>query len=602
MSSSQLSSGSAASHPPMSQDTFDYLWSTLGDVTTNGEFTHISSRDLDYHYGEQEEEGTTFQVDRYAIRNPDSSIGDILNPLIAQTTTAGMSPDSQTNIIGSTASSPYTDSITSPQPYSPHGNITSPVPTVPSNTNYAGDYGFEISFTQPSKETKSTTWTYSELLKKLYVRMATTCPVRFKTLRSPPQGCVIKAMPIFMKPEHVQEVVKRCPNHATSKEHNEHHPAPTHLVRCEHKLAKYVEDSYTSRQSVIIPHEIPQAGSEWVTNLFQFMCLGSCVGGPNRRPIQIVFSLEKDSTVLGRRAVEVRICACPGRDRKADEKTAMPPKPMNKKMAAHKMTLGTEITSIGPGKKRKIGDDEVFTLTVRGRENYEILCKLRDSLELSAMVPATQVETYKQHQVEIQRQVTQTRMVSIPNRDGALTPQNGETRQGSLPFNTDANHVTSSQLNQEVQVLSGENVLVKEEPAGRNGILTLSDNSVAGWLSQLGLSAYIDNFQQKGLNHMFQLDEFTLDDLENMKIGTSHRNKIWKALVEFHQSQGLLSGTSQSLQRDASNASTVSLGSQASISQNSTYCPGYYEVTRYTFKHTISVNDETTSSKKAKLD
>jgi len=28
-------------------------------------------------------------------------------------------------------------------------------------------------------------------------------------------------MPIYMKPEHVQEVVKRCPNHATNKEHNE---------------------------------------------------------------------------------------------------------------------------------------------------------------------------------------------------------------------------------------------------------------------------------------------------------------------------------------------------------------------------------------------
>lgn len=51
--------------------------------------------------------------------------------------------------------------------------------------------------------------------------MATTCPVRFKCTRSPTPGCIIRAMPIFMKPEHVQETVKRCPNHATSKEHNE---------------------------------------------------------------------------------------------------------------------------------------------------------------------------------------------------------------------------------------------------------------------------------------------------------------------------------------------------------------------------------------------
>ena len=51
--------------------------------------------------------------------------------------------------------------------------------------------------------------------------MATTCPVRFKTGKQPPPGTIIRAMPIYMKPEHVQEVVKRCPNHATNKEHNE---------------------------------------------------------------------------------------------------------------------------------------------------------------------------------------------------------------------------------------------------------------------------------------------------------------------------------------------------------------------------------------------
>ena len=51
--------------------------------------------------------------------------------------------------------------------------------------------------------------------------MATTCPVRIQTASAPPHGSFIRAMPIYMKPEHVQEVVKRCPNHATAKEFNE---------------------------------------------------------------------------------------------------------------------------------------------------------------------------------------------------------------------------------------------------------------------------------------------------------------------------------------------------------------------------------------------
>ena len=47
---------------------------------------------------------------------------------------------------------------------------------------------------------------HSASLKKLYVRMATTCPVRFKTETQAPQGAFIRAMPVFSKPEHCQEV------------------------------------------------------------------------------------------------------------------------------------------------------------------------------------------------------------------------------------------------------------------------------------------------------------------------------------------------------------------------------------------------------------
>jgi hypothetical protein len=190
--------------------------------------------------------------------------------------------------------------------------------------------------------------------------------VRFKTALPPPLGTVIRAMPVYVKPEHVQEVVKRCPNHATTKEHNEHHSAPEHLVRCEHKLARYDEDPCSQRQSVVIPHEAPQAGAEWVTNLYQFMCFSSCVGGLNRRPIQVIFTLEHDGRVLGRQAVEVRICACPGRDRRADEVGTAPKKENPPpKRSPNQVTLTTEISSVSPApKKRRLNDDETFTLTV----------------------------------------------------------------------------------------------------------------------------------------------------------------------------------------------------------------------------------------------
>ena len=63
-----------------------------------------------------------------------------------------------------------------------------------------------------------------------------------------------------------------------------------------------------------------------------------------------------------------------------------------------------------------------------------------------------------------------------------------------------------------------------------------------------------------------------------MKIGTQHRNKIWRSLVEFRSNMNYAAG----MCRSSSNASTVTIPSQ------NAYCPGYYEVTRYTFKHTIS--------------
>ena len=61
-------------------------------------------------------------------------------------------------------------------------------------------------------------------------------------------------------------------------------------------------------------------GTEYVTEMFAFMCFSSCASGPSRRPVEVIFTLERDGQTLGRRVVEIRVCACPGRDRKSDEK------------------------------------------------------------------------------------------------------------------------------------------------------------------------------------------------------------------------------------------------------------------------------------------
>jgi hypothetical protein len=43
-------------------------------------------------------------------------------------------------------------------------------------------------------------------------------------------------------------------------------------------------------------------------------------------------------------------------------------------------------------------------MQVRGRDNYEVLCKVRDSLEISSMIPQSQIEVYKRQQTELQKQ------------------------------------------------------------------------------------------------------------------------------------------------------------------------------------------------------
>ncbi|KAF6345918.1 tumor protein p73 [Rhinolophus ferrumequinum] len=506
--------------------TFEHLWSSLEPDSTYFDLPQSSQ-------GSSEEVGAV-----------EASMG--VFHLQGMATPSVMS---QFNLLSSTmdqmgsraaSASPYTPEHTASVPtHSPYAqpsstfDTMSPAPVIPSNTDYPGPHHFDVTF-QQSSTAKSATWTYSPLLKKLYCQIAKTCPIQIKVSTPPPPGTAIRAMPVYKKAEHVTEVVKRCPNHELGRDFNEGQSAPaSHLIRVEgNSLSQYVDDPVTGRQSVMVPYEPPQVGTEFTTILYNFMCNSSCVGGMNRRPILIIITLEtRDGQVLGRRSFEGRICACPGRDRKADEDHYREQQVLNESAAKHGAaskrafkqsptaipTLGTNV------KKRRHGDEDMYYMHVRGRENYEILMKVKESLELMELVPQQVLESYRQQQ--------QQQLLQRPPRD---------TQQP------------------------------RPHPAGQRRDERQPQLPVRGLGVPLQPPASLSRRPQPG------------QDLGALKIPDQYRMTIWRGLQELKQSHDY--GAAQQLIRSSSNAATISIGSSGELQRQRVM-----EAVHFRVRHTITI-------------
>ncbi|KAM9109633.1 tumor protein p73 isoform 2-T2 [Megaptera novaeangliae] len=435
------------------------------------------------------------------------------------------------------AGSPYAPEHTARVPsHSPYAqpsstfDAMSPAPAIPSNADYPGPHHFEVTF-QQSSTAKSATWTYSPLLKKLYCQIAKTCPIQIKVSTPPPPGTVIRAMPIYKKAEHVTEVVKRCPNHELGRDFNEGQSAPaSHLIRVEgNNLSQYVDDPVTGRQSVMVPYEPPQVGTEFTTILYNFMCNSSCVGGMNRRPILIIITLEtRDGQVLGRRSFEGRICACPGRDRKADEDHFREQQALNESAAKSGAASKRAFKQSPPAipalstnvKKKRHGDEETYYIHVRGRENFEILMKVKESLELMELVPPQLVESYRQQQQLLQRPPRDTQQ-PWPRPAG----QRRDKRRPQLPAHG------------------------------------------------LGVPLYpatpLPRRPQPG------------QDLGALKIPDQHRMTIWRGLQDLKQSHDY---SAQQLIRSSGNAATIAIGGSGELQRQRVM-----EAVHFRVRHTITI-------------
>ncbi|XP_028348034.1 tumor protein 63 isoform X3 [Physeter macrocephalus] len=620
----------------LSPEVFQHIWDFLEQPICS-----VQPIDLNF-VDEPSENGATnkIEISMDCIRMQDSDLSD---PMWPQYTNLGLlnSMDQQIQN-GSSSTSPYNtdhaqNSVTAPSPYAQPSSTfdaLSPSPAIPSNTDYPGPHSFDVSF-QQSSTAKSATWTYSTELKKLYCQIAKTCPIQIKVMTPPPQGAVIRAMPVYKKAEHVTEVVKRCPNHELSREFNEGQIAPpSHLIRVEgNSHAQYVEDPITGRQSVLVPYEPPQAtspspfktpkfvlnlylvGTEFTTVLYNFMCNSSCVGGMNRRPILIIVTLEtRDGQVLGRRCFEARICACPGRDRKADEDSIRKQQVSDStkngdgtKRPFRQNTHGIQMTSI---KKRRSPDDELLYLPVRGRETYEMLLKIKESLELMQYLPQHTIETYRQqqqqqHQHLLQKQTSMQSQSSYGNSSPPLNKMNSMNKLPSvsqLINPQQRNTLTPTTIPDGMGAnipMMGTHMPMAGDMNGLSPTQALppplsmpstshctppppypTDCSLVSFLARLGCSSCLDYFTTQGLTTIYQIEHYSMDDLASLKIPEQFRHAIWKGILDHRQLHDFSSPPH--LLRTPSGASTVSVGSSETRGER------VIDAVRFTLRQTIS--------------
>ncbi|XP_064893934.1 tumor protein p73 isoform X5 [Columba livia] len=594
------------SSPADEGTTFEHLWSTL-----EPDSTYFDLPPSDHAGSNEVANRTEVTMDVFQMRSMNDSVMSQFNLL----------NNSMDQSIGSRAAStsPYSSEHTSNVPtHSPYSqpsstfDAMSPAPVIPSNTDYPGPHHFEVTF-QQSSTAKSATWTYSPLLKKLYCQIAKTCPIQIKVSTPPPPGTIIRAMPVYKKAEHVTEVVKRCPNHELGRDFNDGQAAPaSHLIRVEgNNLSQYVDDPVTGRQSVMVPYEPPQVGTEFTTILYNFMCNSSCVGGMNRRPILIIITLEtRDGQVLGRRSFEGRICACPGRDRKADEDHYREQQALNESASKNgnnnKRTFKQSpqgIPALGAGiKKRRHGEEEMYYVPVRGRENFEILMKIKESLELVELVPQQLVDSYRQQQQQLLQR--QSQLQTSASYGPVLSPMN-KVHSGGINKLPSVNQLVGQAAQHGPGSAPGLAPMgpgmLNSHPMQPNGEMNGGhssqsmvsgshctppppynpDPSLVSFLTGLGCPNCIDYFTSQGLQNIYHLQNLSIEDLGALKIPEQYRMIIWRGLQELKQSHEY---GAQPLLRSSSNAASISIGSSGELQRQRVM-----EAVHFRVRHTITI-------------
>ncbi|XP_071557121.1 cellular tumor antigen p53 [Temnothorax nylanderi] len=259
------------------------------------------------------------------------------------------------------------------------------------------DYlGCPLNFQFTIGDSNGQDWVYSEVLKKLYIKMEKVLPLRFTWEPAMP-GLFLRTELVFLLDEHKSDPVKRCYNHAAMTNYVNQTMEPgriKHVVHCvNHASSIYQEkDGYFS---ILTPLCTPEAGSQYVPMCFKFFCKNSCPSGMNRRATELVFTLENEhNQTLARRTIVIRICSCPKRDKQKDE-------------AEYEESLSSVKRKLLTPNKKMSYDKHVYNveLNIVGKENCLAVYKYAYDIMAGQAAKTGQHDVFKPYMDDILNQI-----------------------------------------------------------------------------------------------------------------------------------------------------------------------------------------------------
>ena len=259
-------------------------------------------------------------------------------------------------------------------------------------TDWPGDFRFKLRLPASGKAREPQ---FSAILNKLYIAQNRAVTLTLSTSAPTSASFSLRAQLMFTSPDHQKDPVRVCYQHSHTGGGTPRTDAlASHILRLTAGEplvdVKYLHFTDTGKHAVLVsPLPPPAPGTNTVPITIRFTDLSSCPGGINRREIAVVFTLESEGRVVGRKVLPVRVCTCPKRDRQHDEKerggssSSGGRVPGGKRAPPDPRETLVQSQSQGAGSQGGVGGEvqqpstsgvaEEFWVLARGPENYKAL-------------------------------------------------------------------------------------------------------------------------------------------------------------------------------------------------------------------------------------